>query len=136
MPKKNGPTPGPQDRDKAISVAYLRLTGALQTEAAESVGISADTISRWEHSPWWPEILAEASKRWLSGLEARARLVLQTGMDASLALKILERRLPELAPATQNMNLNTPNLPTRIILETVAPPRDDDRDGTPPDPDS
>ena len=126
----------PHNRDKALSVAYLRLLGASQEEAATAAGLHHSTAQRWESCSWWPEIVAEASKRWLSGLVSKARRVLEDGLDPSLALKVLERTLPELAPATQNMNLNTPNLPTRIVLETVAPPRDDDRDSTPPDPDS
>ena len=131
MPKKSGPAPGPQDRDKAISVAYLRLTGARQTEAAESAGISADTVSRWENSDWWPEIIAEASKRWLSGLEAKARLVLQNGMDANIALKVLERRLPELAPATQKTDLTSAGqpLPTSVRVVLVKPEPVDEPDG-------
>ena len=127
MSDKPNATRGPQDREKAISVAYLRLTGSLQTEAAEAVGVHHDTIGRWEKQDWWPEVVAEASKRWLSGLDAKARRVLMAGMDASIALKVLERRVTELAPAAQNLNLNTPNLPAKIILETVGPdPTPDD----------
>jgi len=131
MSGKRGPEPGPQDRDKAISVAYLRLTGALQTEAAEAVGVHHDTIGRWEKADWWPEIVAEASKRWLSGLEAKARLVLQAGMDASIALKILERRLPELAPATQRTDLTSAGqpIPTSVRVILVKPDPADDPDG-------
>lgn len=126
MSEKPNTTRGPQDREKAISVAYLRLTGSLQSEAAEAVGVHHDTVGRWEKQDWWPEVVTEASKRWLSGLEARARLVLMNGMDAAISLKVLERRIPELAPAAQNLNLNTPNLPARIILETRPPDPPDD----------
>ena len=111
----------PRDREVALSVAYLRVIGSTQVDAAKAAGVDPRTVGRWESCSWWPEIVAEASRRWLSGLEARARQVLYDGMDPILALKVLERRLPELAPATQNLNLHTPDLPARIILETRGP---------------
>ena len=52
-------------------------------------------------------------------------------MGANAAFKLLGQHL---ALFTKNLNLQTPNLPNRIILETVAPPADDDE--APPDTDS
>jgi hypothetical protein len=126
MPEKPGPKGGPQDREKAISVAYLRLTGSSQEDAGSAVGVHRDTVGRWEGSDWWPEIITIASRRWLSGLEAKARQVLLKGMDAGIALKVLERRLPDLAPPTTNLNLRTPDIPDRVEIVLVDPPAHDD----------
>ena len=88
----------PKDRDKALSAAYLRILGHTQTEAESGAGCAERTVRQWESCSWWPEILAEAESRWLSGLMSKARGTLLRDMDANLALKILERRIPELAP--------------------------------------
>ena len=101
------PVKGPRDREKAISVAYLRLTGATQEEAGNVNGLRRETVGQWESCSWWPEIVAEASRRWLSGIEAKARKGLDRGLDrdedGNLSLKVLERRVPGLAPATQKI---------------------------------
>lgn len=122
--EKNDPVKKPQDYDKALSVAYLRLLGATQETAAERAGVGIRTIRSWEYSDWWPDAIAEASRRWLQGLEAKARAKLEADMDASLALKILERRLPELAPPTQRTDLTSAGerLPTSIEVVLVTPP--------------
>lgn len=93
------PVGAPRDRETAISVAYLRLLGHTQEDATKATGVSEKTIQRWESCTWWPEFQAEASRRWLSGLEGRARTILLDNLDGNLSLKILERRIPELAPA-------------------------------------
>lgn len=121
---------GPQDKDAALSAAYLRLTGSTQSEVAQAVGVDRTTIIRWEKGDTWPDLLAEASRRWLAGLEAKARMVLLNGMDPTLALKVLERRLPDLAPATQNLNLAGLNIPERMEVVLVDPePDSDEEDG-------
>lgn len=101
------PVKKPTDRDKCVSVAYLRLIGATQEQAAESVGVGVRSIYDWERCSWWGDVVSEASRRWLVGIEARARQKLSEDMDGNLALKILERRLPELAPATQKTDLTS-----------------------------
>ena len=93
----------PKDRDKALSAAYLRIIGHTQEEAAAGANCGARSLRRWEAQPWWPEILVEAGSRWLSGLTAKARGTLLNDMDAALALKILERLIPELAPAKRHV---------------------------------
>ena len=97
------PVARPRDRDKALSAAYLRILGHTQTEAASGAGCAERTLRQWESCSWWPEILAEAESRWLSGLMSKARGTLLRNMDANLALKILERRIPELAPVKQHV---------------------------------
>ena len=90
-----------QDWDKAVSAAYLRLTGLTQKQAAKSAGIGFRTLQRWEVSPWWPDACHEASDRWLKGLVEVSQRTLYgaiDGGDANLAFKVTERRIPELAP--------------------------------------
>ena len=89
----------PQNRDKALSVAYLRLLGGSQAEVASAVGCHASTVLRWEQCEWWAEVRREAAARWLEGLTARARRGLETAVttDGRLALQVLERLVPELA---------------------------------------
>ena len=113
-------TKAPQDRDKALSVAYLRLTGDTQEQAAKATGVSRMTVQRWESTDWWPEIVAEASRRWLSGLEAKARKVLHDGLDPALSLKVLERRMPELAPATQKVDQTSGGEPCLLYTSDAA----------------
>jgi hypothetical protein len=115
------PVGKPHDYDKALSVAYLRLIDKTQEEAAELAGVSPRTVHSWEHSSWWPECEAEAGRRWLRGLEAKARSKLQSDMDASLALKILERRLPELAPPALKAEHQFPEeLKIRVVYDDVG----------------
>lgn len=111
-PKTDPRNHRPRDWDKAVSGAYLILTGSTQGDAAEAVGVHRDTFNRWANSDWWHEALGEAATRWLSGLEAKARKVLAENLDATLSLKILERRLPDLAPPTLN---------TRVIGDPGQP---------------
>lgn len=117
----------PRSHDNAVSVAYLRIMGRSQVYAAEAVGVSTDAIQRWEASSWWPEILAEASSRWLAGLEAKARTTLLSGLDPTLSLKVLERRMPELAPATTRTDVTTDGKPLdSLTIRYVDTPNPDD----------
>ncbi len=91
----------PRDWDKAISVAYLRLREESQADAAKSAGIGERTVRRWENSKWWPQACLEAGSRWLQGLVYVSQQTLFAaidGGDANLAFKVIERRIPELAP--------------------------------------
>lgn len=110
MPDSADPVSGPADHDKALSVAYLRMLDATQPEAAAAAGCSERTVRNWEASSWWPEIQREAEEKWLSGIVAQARKLFEDEMDLSHAFKVLERRVPGLAPptTTSNLNLRTP----------------------------
>lgn len=92
---------GPRDRERALSVAYMRTLGSTQEEAALAAGVDRRTVQRWEGSSWWSEVRREAADRWLSGVVGRARHALLRALsepDGNLALKVLERTVPELAP--------------------------------------
>ena len=90
----------PGDWDKAIAAAYLRLIGWTQKESAEGAGVGERTLKRWEKSDWWPEASEEASGRWLKHLVEDSRISVLSGVkkDPALALKIIERTDPRLAP--------------------------------------
>jgi hypothetical protein len=118
MPTSGDPTERPQDPEKCISVAYLRLLGASMADSAKSVGVHKDTIWRWEQCSWWKDMLAEASRRWLSGLEGKARATLFDNLDGPLSLKVLERRLPELAPPNPQPQDLTGTITLRVVWDT------------------
>ena len=91
----------PRDREKALSAAYLRLLGHTQTEAAIATGVDPRTIGRWEQSSWWCDIQRKAADQWLAGAVGKARRALLRALDepdGTLALKVLERVVPQLAP--------------------------------------
>lgn len=100
MSESANPVSAPRNRETALSVAYLRLLGSTQTEAASATGVDARTVGRWESSSWWAGVKREAADRWLAGLASKARRGLEREVekDGSLALKVLERLEPALAP--------------------------------------
>ena len=108
MSEHSDPIGAPRDREKALSAAYLRLLGSTQAEAAMTTGVDPRTLGRWESCSWWPEVQREAADRWLAGAIGKARRALLRALDkpdGALALKILERVVPELAPAQQRIEL-------------------------------
>ena len=107
MTQNTDPVSAPLDREKAVSAAFLRLLGSTQADAASAAGVSRASLGRWEASSWWPEVQAEASARWLSGLAARARRGLEAGVetDGRLALQVLERLVPELQPPRARLDV-------------------------------
>ena len=107
MSQSTDPVGGPRDRETALSVAYLRTLGSTQGEAALAAGVDRRTVQRWEGSSWWPEVRREAADRWLSGVVGRARHALLRALaepDGNLALKVLERTVPQLAPLERVAN--------------------------------
>ena len=54
----------PNDWDKAISVAYLRMIGHTQEEAAKGAGVGIRTSREWERSLWWLDAATEAQWAW------------------------------------------------------------------------
>ena len=110
MSQSTDPVQGPRDRETALSVAYLRTLGSTQEEAALAAGVDRRTVQRWEGSSWWPEVRREAADRWLSGVVGRARHALLRALDepdGHLALKVLERTVPQLAPTERVANTGT-----------------------------
>ncbi len=97
----------PRNREICLSAAYLRLLGATQADAANAAGVDARTLGRWESCTWWADIQREAGERWLQGLAARARRGLQSAVeeDGALALRVLERLEPGLAPVPHRIGL-------------------------------
>ena len=113
-PRTNGKAPAesaawgdiptkPHDRQKAVCAAYLWLIHDEVKSAAEGAGVGERTMQRWVRAPWWPEICAEAERNWLRHLTITARRELTRALigNGELALKILERRDPNLRPQPQ-----------------------------------
>jgi len=98
----------PSDREKALSAAFLRHVGATQSDAASATGIDRRTLQRWESCSWWPDVQREAAERWLAGLASKARVGLESAVvgDGRLALAVLERLEPALAPPRQRVGLS------------------------------
>lgn len=90
----------PRDPELATSAAYLRLTGHTQQEAADAIGVDRVTVARWEASEWWAEYSTIARERWLAGMAAKSRRIVEDGMetDPRLAMTVLERLEPALNP--------------------------------------
>ena len=108
MSESRDPIAAPPDREIALSAAYLRLLGSTQAEAANAAGVDARTLGRWESCSWWDGVASEAADRWLHGAVAKARRSLLAALeepDGSLALRVLERVVPELAPPNQRVEL-------------------------------
>ena len=93
----------PQNWDKAVAAAYLRAIGASQEQAAESAGLSPETLGGYEHSPWWPDAQREAHGRWLLGATQLARRGILAALKdereyAYMSRWIAERLIRELGP--------------------------------------
>jgi len=98
----------PQNWDKAVSVAYLRLLGLSQKNAAKGAGIGERTLARWELSEWWPDACAEAVDRWMQQLEIECRSTIMAAVksgDVATAVKMLERIDKRLAPPRQQLGV-------------------------------
>ena len=91
----------PQNWDKAVSVAYLRLLSCSQEGAAQGAGIGVRTLRRYELPDWWPQACSEAVGRWMQQLEIEARTTVMAAVkegDVVTAMKVLERLDPQLSP--------------------------------------
>lgn len=98
----DGPKPH-RNWDKIVSVAYFRLLGWTQKEAAASARVAERTVREYESHDAWPAAVEEARDRWHVGLEVRARGSLFNALNpgearGDLALKVLERIDERLAP--------------------------------------
>lgn len=114
----------PNDHDKWMRAAYLRVLGATQGEAAEAVSVTERTIRRWEADPGWAEVRREAVERWACEVDdAARRRVLQAirdEEDTATARWWLERTDPSLqrdeSPLNQVLQIFR-ELPTEELHE-------------------
>jgi sulfur carrier protein ThiS len=108
----SNPLPRYKFWEKRVIAAYLRMLGHSQKAVAAAVNRNVRTIRNWENeTATWTQARDEAAARWLSDLVDAARGTVLTavqGGDAALALSILERRLPELAPPKSRVELSIP----------------------------
>ncbi len=108
----------PQNWDKAVSVAYLRLLGLSQKRAAKGAGIGERTLARWELSDWWPEACGEAVDRWMQQLAIECRTTIMAAVkagDVVTAVKMLERIDKRLAPPRQSHGIEHSGDLTRSV---------------------
>lgn len=126
----------PQDWDKAVSAAYLWMLADSVKAAAEGAGVSERNMHRWIRSDWWSDACAEAEGRWLRHLTAESRRTVMKAVqegNAELALRILERRDPEMAPAAKRFDVRLgiqgyiANLPAEEVRRLLALPDDERR---------
>ena len=97
-------TTTPQDWDKVVAAAYLRLRGLPMMDCAKGVNCGYRSIRRWINSDFWPQACEEATSRWMHDLRSESKVTLLKGIragDTERALKILERTEPQLAPPAQ-----------------------------------
>jgi len=124
----------PQDWDKALAAAFFwQIAGELKA-TAKAVGISESTMQRWVRSPWWGRACAESRPDWFSHLTAESRRTvvkaIQEG-DSDLALRILERTDPQLAPPAQRLEVRASvqqliaSLPADEVRRLRALPEDE-----------
>jgi len=108
----------PLNWEKWLMAAHLRRLGATQGAAARSAGVGRRTLIRWEADPRWGAAKVESIRLWGDALDdaARRRLLvtLQKREDSGeLALKVLERTDPRLAPAKQRVEAQVDH---RVLL--------------------
>jgi hypothetical protein len=99
--------PRPKQWEKWVLYAYLRMMGRTQRDAGSAVGRKKRTVQEWEeHKALYAQAREEACARWLTDVQDAARTTLLQALrgDAGdLALKVLERLDPHLAPPTQRL---------------------------------
>src|SRR5262245_48118038 len=99
--------PRPRYWEKVVMVAYLRMLGSTQKDAGTAVGRAKRTVAEWEaDKTTFAQAREEARRRWLGEVSDAARSGLLRALQGDagdLALKVLERLDPDLAPATQRL---------------------------------
>lgn len=97
----------PQNWDKWVSAAYLRMLDNTQEATAKGVGVSLRTIQRWESEKEdWERARREAASRWLSDATDAARRAFLGSLklgNADLAKWLLERVDEALLPPKQRV---------------------------------
>jgi len=95
----------PQQWERLVLYAYLRMMGATQKDAGSAVGRAKRTVQVWEEDKaLYGQARTEARERWLGELTDAARVTLLKTIREGhgvLALQVLERLDPALAPAKQ-----------------------------------
>jgi hypothetical protein len=97
----------PRQWEKWVLYAYLRMQGLTQKAAGSAVGRAKRTVAEWEEDKaLYAQAREEARQRWLSDVSDAARTTLLKALQGDagdLALKVLERIDPDLAPAAQRL---------------------------------
>ena len=103
----DAPHARPRYFERVVLYAFLRMMGHTQKHAAHAVQRSERRAQEWEENRvLYGEARAEARKRWLDeAVDAARKTLLESirGGAGDLALKLLERVDPTLAPPTQRL---------------------------------
>lgn len=113
----------PRDWYKWSLGAYLIGLGHSQASAAKSVGVSERTLFRWTKDERWAVFRQCSEELWLVDVYEAARLAVMRKVaegDTDLAMRILERKLPGLAPAVPG----APGAPIQAGVVINLPPAD------------
>lgn len=121
----------PRDWFKWSLGAYLRSLGHSQGDAARAVGVGERTLRRWETDPRWAVFRQCSEELWLQDVYEVARLAVMRKIaegDAELAMRILERKLPGLAPVAPG----APGAPIQagVVINLPAADQGSRADGT------
>jgi hypothetical protein len=113
--------PRPKHWARVVLYAYLRMMGHTQKHAAHAVQRSERRAQEWEENRGlYAQAREEARQRWLSEATDAARQTLLASIRdgaGDLALKLLERIDPDLAPAKQTSE--QPLLDIHLHVETA-----------------
>ena len=125
------PVGKPHDRDKCVSVAYLRLLGMTQGAAADAAGVAVRQLREWEKCSWWPDVQGEAADRWFKHITAKTRVGVEkllNEVDGQTVRWSAERLIGEFAPPTTRTDLTTggEKLPLSFEVVFVKPDCTDD----------
>ncbi|OFW58431.1 MAG: hypothetical protein A2Y75_01600 [Candidatus Solincola sediminis] len=102
---------GPQAWDKIVSAAYQISLGAKREDAANIVGVDRRTLYNWERGPFWEKALAEAHRRWCSGIISSTKNAIAEALGdpqeyAGMARFVAERMIVELRAPKQRMDVD------------------------------
>jgi hypothetical protein len=126
------PIQKPHEPEKAVLAAYFLSVGAKIVDAAMGAGVSERTLHYWRSCSWWPEMEAEAHRRWLSEVKAEARAALKDLVklrEATTVRFAAERLLPEFrqraelsvdSHSTLDVNLNDAREKLRGRIASIA----------------
>ena len=119
----------PDNWEKRVLVAYLRMIGASWKTCAAAVGVSDRTVYNWQSDPTWPDAIREARLRWHTRMEEKSRAALiraveryaEEPREASRAARwYLERTDSALAPApVQHRHAGPEGGPLQVIVGAI-----------------
>lgn len=114
----------PERFERVVSAAHLVTLGMTQKAAAEAVGVTPRTVTRWKaDTDLWRAALDEAHGRWLAGVKQKAKQRLAEKLDSpdasdELVLTVLEKLVAEFAEGAQEHHVAVVG---RVVHEEADP---------------